>query len=206
MRRTRLAIDLPDPTRAHGAWVQFFCAAAAGALLGAGEGLLAPLLVGTGFAGAFLAGAALAVGLHRKGRRFAAGLVLTLGAPTVAVWLGADRSFLPVALATIAPALLAVWLAKRRGILSRATLLVATAAVVAVGPASALAGGASPRVAATIFLLLWPFLAWRGIRIAVRLEEVQTWDRVRLRRRGLREAAIAAAWTLLAVLASSLVA
>ncbi|HEB88808.1 MAG TPA: hypothetical protein ENI85_04485 [Deltaproteobacteria bacterium] len=203
MRKPRIAIDLPDPSRAHGAWVQFFCSAAAGAMLGGRGGIEIPLLVGSGFAGAFLVGAALAVGLHRKARRFAGGLALTVAGPAGALLLGADPSFLVVAGATLAPALGAVWLAKRRGILSRATLLAATAAVVAVAPASALAGGASWTAAAVLFALLWPVFSWRGIRISARLEGSGSWDRAALRRSGLREAAIAAAWTVVAVFVCS---
>ena len=58
--RTRLQ-KVPDPARAHGAWVYLVLSVLAGVLSGAGGGLVPGLLAGVGFAGVFLCASAAAV-------------------------------------------------------------------------------------------------------------------------------------------------
>ena len=74
--------------RAHGAWVYLFASVAAGALVGAERGVERAMLVGTGFAGAFLVTAALVTGGRRKGRQVLVGSALAVLTPLAALWLG----------------------------------------------------------------------------------------------------------------------
>ncbi len=186
----------PDPTRAHGAWVYLLASVAAGTIMGAGHGVELALLVGTGFAGAFLCTAALAVGAGKKRGQLLVGVALAILAPVVALWMGAQPVFLAIAAGALVPAAGAVSLAARFGFLSGAPLTTGIAALVMAAPAVALAGGARAAQAIALFALLWPSFAWRSLRIAFALRAQGTWSREELRARGLREAAIAAAWTL----------
>jgi len=186
----------PDPTRAHGAWVYLFASVGAGALVGSGPGVERALCVGTGFAGAFLCTAALAVGASKKRRQLLLGVAVALGAPLIALWLGARPVFLVVAAGALLPAVVSVPLAEKFGFLSGAPLTTGIAALVMAAPAAALAGGASATQAIALFVLLWPFFAWRSLRVAAALKAGGTWNREELRARGLREAGIAAIWTL----------
>jgi hypothetical protein len=188
---------MPDPMRAHGAWIFLFCAVGAGALLGADRRVEIPLLVGTGLAGGYLLAGAVAVGARRKRRQGLVGLLLLLIAPLAALLLGAERAFLVAAGATALPAVLAVVFARRRGVLSRVAVITGIAALAGAAPAAALAGGAGAGRATAAFALLWPFFCWRSLRIAAALEGGAAWERSELRARGLREAGIAAVWTLL---------
>ena len=194
----------PDPRQAHGAWVYLFAAVGAGAIVGAGRGLEAALLVGTGFVGAFLATAAVTVGPRRKRRQLLVGLATAIAAPLLALWLGADRAFLYILALACLPAILAVFLAARLGFLSRSALTTGIAALALAAPAAALAGGSSVLHAALVFLFLWPFFSWRSLRLAAPLEAGGKWDREQLRARGLREASIAALWSLAVAVGLSL--
>lgn len=185
-----------DPVRAHGAWVYLFASVGAGAIVGAGRGVEPALLVGTGFSGAFLCAAALAVGVHRRHRQLLVGAAAMLLAPLAALWLGAEPAFLVVAAYAVALAAGAVLIAARLGSLSRPAMAIGIAAIASAAPAAAVSGGASAGRAAALFLLLWPFYCWRSLRLAASLEAQGAWDRDALRSRGLREATIAALWTL----------
>jgi len=192
----RAARPAPDPLRAHGAWVYLFVSVGAGALLGAGRGVEPALLVGTGFAGGFLCAAALVVGARRRRRQLLVGCATAFLAPLAALALGAEPAFLVLTAGAALPAVGAVLLASRFGFLSRAAVVTGIAALVLAAPAAAVSGGASASRAAVLFLLLWPFYCWRSMRLAEPLEAGARWDRDELRARGLREAGIAALWTL----------
>jgi len=191
----------PDPLRAHGAWVYLFASVGAGALVGAEHGVEVPMLVGTAFAGGFLVAAAVAAGMRRKGRQVLVGVALIVLSPLVALWLGADRGFLTVAACAGVPAILALVLEKTRGFLSASAMTAGIAALVMAAPTAAVAGGASLEHAAWLVALLTPVYSWRSLRIARPLHRGGTWDRVALRARGLREAALAAIWALAVALA-----
>lgn len=186
----------PDPIRAHGAWVYLFASVGAGALVGAEQGVEVPMLVGTAFAGGFLVAAAVAAGLKRKGRQVFVGLALIVLAPLIALWLGADRRFLTVAAFAGVPAILALVLEKTRGFLSASAMTTGIAALVMAAPTAAVAGGASVAHSLWLVALLTPVYSWRSLRIAKPLHSGGTWDPVALRARGLREAALAAGWSL----------
>lgn len=193
---------LPDPARAHGAWVYLVVSILAGALSVAGQGFLPALLAGFGYAGIFLLASAVAV-YPRPGwrRRCAAGLSLAALAPLLALWLDADPNFFAYALVAMFPAGAAVWFSVRRGFQSPLALCFAVAALAVAAPSAACAGGGSAREGWMLGLLLTPFFVWRTWRIRVALSANTGWTRAELRRQGLREAAIAVAWTLVAVAA-----
>jgi hypothetical protein len=182
--------------RAHGAWIYLFASVGAGALVGADQGVERAMLAGTGFVGAFLVTAALVTGARRKRRQMLVGLSLAVLAPLAALGLDADREFLPVATLAAVPAMSAIILGKVWGFLSRTTMVVGIAALVMAAPAAAVAGGATLPRSAVLFGLLWVFFCWRTLNVAASLEAGNEWDRRQLRARGLREAAIAAVWTL----------
>ena len=188
-----------DPIRAHGAWVYLFASIGGGALLGSRGGVEPALLVGTGYAGAFLLVSALAVGPRRKLRQLGVGAALVVVAPLLALWAGAAPIFVTFSATAVVPAAGAVLLARRCGYLSSAALAVGIAAVVWAAPAVALAGRASAASATLLFVLLWLFFGWRSLRVAAPLRATTSWDRSDLRARGLREAGLAAVWTLVAV-------
>ncbi len=196
-------VGLPqiDPLRAHGAWIYLFSSVAAGALVGADYGVERPLLVGTGFAGAYLVMAALATDPRRKGRQIAVGISLAALAPLVALWLDAEPTFLSIAAATAIPGIAAVMLARKRGLLSRATMIVGLAALVMVAPMAATAGGTGLSRSFGLFLLLWLFFCWQTLRVAALVKPGQPWNRPQLRAQGLRQAAIAAVWALTVAMA-----
>jgi len=189
-------VSHPDPMRAHGAWVDLFAAIGGGALVGAERGVEPALLVGTGFAGAFLVVAAVSVGVKRRLRQTLVGAGLALLAPLLALWLGAEPGFLVVMGCAAVVGAAAITLERSVGLLSRSTLIVGIAALALAAPASAVAGGAGAVRAALLFGLLWPVFAWRSLRVAATLPVGHPWNREELRARGLREAAIAALWTL----------
>ena len=153
------------------------------------------MLVGTGFAGAYLCTAALAVGVRRKQRQFVVGAATALGAPLIALWLGAELAFLLATVCAVPAAAGAVAFASRFGFLSRVALTTGIAALTMAAPAAALSGGAGAQRAALLFLFLWPFYCWRSLRLVTSLETTSRWNRDELRARGLREAAVTALWT-----------
>jgi len=191
---------MPDPMRAHGAWVYLFVSIAGGAMIGAARGVEPAMLVGTGFAGGFLGTAAVVVGARRRIRQFLVGWGVALMAPLVALYLGAEREFLAVtAIAGIA-ALTAVALARWRGFMSHAALIAGVATLALAAPASAVAGGAGAVRAAALFGLLWPFYSWRSLRVSAWMETRGEPIPGEVRARGLHEAAIAGVWTLAVVI------
>ena len=186
----------PNPTRAHGAWIYLFASVASGAFVGNEHGIESAMLVGTGFVGAFLVVAALSAGVFRKRRQLLIGACLAAISPLCALGLKADPNFLRVAGLAALMGLAAIMTEKRFGFLSRAALVTGIATLVFAAPVVAAAGGASVRQCVLLFVLLWPFFCWRTLCVAAPLQAGAAWDRVQLRTRGLREAAIAAVWTL----------
>ena len=191
----------PDPKRAHGAWIYLFASVGAGALVGAGERVEPLMLVGTGFVAAFLVAAGLSAGARRHGRQIVAGTALAALAPLTALWLGARPEFLVLAAAAVPIAVAAVVLEKKLGFLSRSALVSGIAALAMAAPVVAAAGGTTVARSALLFGSLWPFYCWRTLRIAAPLRAGAPWDPEKLRARGLREAAIAAVWTLVVAIA-----
>ena len=186
----------PNPSRAHGAWIYLFVSVTAGAIVGTEHGIEPAMLAGTGFIGAFLFVAALSAGARRKRRQLLTGASLAALAPLGALWLNADPSFLGVAALAGLSAVAAMVIEKRLGFLSRAALVSGIATLALAAPVVAAAGGASIGQCTLLFGLLWPFFCWRTLCVAAPLQAGATWDRVKLRTRGLQEAAIAGAWTL----------
>lgn len=185
-----------NPMRAHGAWIYLFASIASGALVGTQHAVELPMLVGTGFAGAFLVAAAISAGVQQRARQLLLGGSLVALAPLNALWLGAEPGFLVVAACAAVPAIAAIALAKRVGCLARSYLLVGVAAVAMAAPVTAVAGGASFQRAAVLFGLLWAFFSWRTLLVAATVNDQEPWDGQQMKARGLREAAIGAVWTL----------
>lgn len=185
-----------DPVRAHGAWIYIFLSVAAGSMLEAKHGVEPALLIGTSFVGAYLLVAALVVGLRRKRKQALIGAVLLVAAPPLALALGADSRFLVAAASAAVPALAAVLCARAFGFLSPSAVIAGVAALTFAAPTAALTGGASLDRAALLFALLFPIYAWRSVRIASQLRSQESWNAAELRSTGLREAALAAGWTL----------
>ncbi len=203
----RLVIGrIPDPARAHGAWVYLIVSVLAGALSSIGGGFLPALLAGTGFAGLFLLASAGAIGIRRAGRRLALGIAMAALPPLLALQLGADPAFFLYGISAILPAGLAAWFAERRGFQSPLALAFGVAALVVAAPSAACAGGATLRMSALLLGVLLPFFAWRTIRIRNLLARGGGMSRAALRAQGLREVVYAVAWTFLAVLAAHLLA
>jgi hypothetical protein len=185
-----------DPMRAHGAWVYLFASIASGSLLGSQRAVELPMLVGTGFAGAYLVAAAIFVGVRRRTRQCLLGGSLMAVAPVGALVLGSDPTFIAVAALAALPAAAAVALTRRYGSLATSSLLMGIAAIVMAAPITAVAGGVSLQRAALLFGLLASFFGWRTLRVAASLNGQPTWDRTQLKARGLQEAAVGAIWTL----------
>ncbi len=191
---------LPDLSRAHGAWVYLFASIGGGALVGARAGVEVALLIGTAFTGGFLVTGALLRGPRRSVRQLMTGTLLAAGSPALALALGAERSFLWVGPLGALLALFCVVTARRRGLLSVPALVSGIAALTLASAATALAGGADLGHTALLFGALVFFFAWRSLRIAAPLRRVQgPWPADQLRRQGLREAGLAAVWTLAVV-------
>jgi hypothetical protein len=197
--KAHLPRHVPDPARAHGAWVYLGVSVLAGALTEAGQGVAPALLVGLGYAGVFLLGSSVALRPGRWRGRFALGLVLALAGPGAALLLGADPAFLAYAALAVFPAGMAAWCAVRRGFQSPLALAFGVTALTVAAPAAACAGGASRRLGWILLALLVPFFVWRTWRLRVRLTTRKGWTRAGLRAEGLREAALALAWTAIAL-------
>jgi hypothetical protein len=190
--------QVPDPLRAHGAWVYLVVSILAGASTVSVRGSVSALLAGSGFVGLFVLGSALAIGGRHPARgRLALGIPLTVGAPLMALGLGADPSFLLVSLVAIPPAGIAFYSANRSGFLSPGALAFGVAAVAVAAPVAASAGGASPRLALLMLAILAPLFFWRTWRLARALG--QGWTKERLQRRGLVESGWAVGWAAVAV-------
>jgi hypothetical protein len=191
---------VPDPAKAHGAWVYLLVSVLAGALTAAGIGFLPALFSGLAFAGVFLLASSVALGWPKGARRMLTGAVIALSALVLALALGADRTFFVYGLTALFPAAMASWFAHRRGFLSPAALSFGVAALVVAAPCAACAGGASAAQSWFLLLLLAPFFAWRTVRIRRMLDEQKGWGRADLRKQGMREAGLSVVWTFLAVL------
>lgn len=200
MRRLTLG-RMPDPARAHGAWVYLIVSILAGALSEVREGFVPALLAGTSFAGVFLLGSAFAVPPARRRMRILLGVPLGLVAPAVALAIGADPTFLAYAAVAVFPAGLSAWLAERDGFLSPAALSAGVAALGLAAPAAACAGGADVPRTLVLAGLLVPWFLWRTVRLRKRLDAIQSEGRAGLRRAGLREAGLTVVWTTFAVIA-----
>ena len=189
---------IPDPLRAHGAWVYLIVSILAGALTAPGSGYGPALLAGGGLLGAFVTGSSLAAGGRRAVvARLALGLPLTIGALLLASRLGADRLFPFMSLLAIPPGLLAAWYANAQGFLSPGALAWGVTALAVAAPTAATAGGASPRSALLVLAFLVPFFYWRTWMLAWALR--RGWTRQRFQRQGLIESALAVAWAAVAV-------
>jgi len=200
-RRRLVPGQVPDPLRAHGAWVYLIVSILAGAVTVWDRGWAAALLAGTGFVGVLVLASSLAIAGRRAAiARFVVGLLLGLGSPFLALTIGADRSFLVVGLVAIPPAVAAAYFASGQGFLSPGALSFGVTALVVAAPAAARAGGASPRPALVLLAVLAPFFFWRTWRLARAFGP--GWTRERLERRGLLESGIALAWAAVAVAAT----
>jgi hypothetical protein len=190
---------MPDPARAHGAWVYLVVSILAGALTSIGQGFLPALLAGIGYAGVFLTASAAALGRGRWHRRFAIGATLALVPPGLALLLGADPAFLAYAPIAAFPAGASGWFAIQRGFQSPLALAFAVAALALAAPSAACAGGTSHTLGWILLGLLVPFFVWRSWRLSVLMKAEKGWTKKRLRRIGLTEAGLAVAWTALAL-------
>jgi hypothetical protein len=184
-----------DPMRAHGAWIYLCTSIAAGALIGANYGVEPAMLVGTSFAGAFLTLAGIAVGASRKRRQIVTGLGLAILATLGALTFHANPPYLIVISLAAIIAITTVILARRFGYLAHSTMLAGVAALAMAAPVSAVAGGATFARAALLFFLLWPVYSWRTFLVAAEFTTGNC-TTAQLRARGLREAALAALWSL----------
>jgi hypothetical protein len=185
---------MPDPLRSHGAWITLCVSTAVGTLSVERGFVELGLLAGTAFAGGFLALAAVSAGISRHRKRASLGLVLTGLSTAAALALGAPSSFLVALVAAAACGGLGLALARRRGILDPLTLAASLAPFTLAASGAALALGATPTHALTLFLALWLFACWRSLLVARTLHADAAWDRMTLRARGLREAAWSALW------------
>ncbi len=197
--RIRLG-QIPDPARAHGAWVFLMLSILAGSLTSARGGFVLALLAGMGFGGVFLLASAAAIA-GRKGcvKRAIIGLALAALSPICAIWLDADPLFLTHGAIAILPAALSGYFAERYGFQSILTLTFAVIALAVAAPAAACAGGASPLRAWALLLMLAPFFAWRTCVIRRRMNYGEIRGRTALKHQGMTEAAFAIGWTALAI-------
>ena len=184
----------PNLRRAHGAWVCLTLSVAAGTLCADDDRIVPALLAGTAHVGAFQAVGGWLAG-PRERAALLRGVALALGAPGAALFLGADRGFLAVSALTSIPAAGALLAAHRWGITSASALLLGSAAVAMAGPASAAAGGASLARCSLLVVALGSFFGWRALRVATLMRTSPKW-RGSLRRLGLREAGLAAVWSI----------
>jgi hypothetical protein len=97
------------------------------------------------------------------------------------------------------PMAASVWFATREGFQSAPALSFAVVGLAVAAPAAACAGGTRPGFGWLLLALLAPFFAWRTWHAREGLRGGAGWDRERLRRLGLREALLAAGWTLASV-------
>jgi len=200
--RSRLRMGrIPDPARAHGAWVYLVLSVLAGTLTATGRGLLPALLVGVGYAGVFLcASAAALVGKPGMLQRLATGLLLAVVGPGLALFLGASPAFFAFSLVALAPAALAGYNAERHGVASPQAMAFAVVALVVAAPSSACAGGASARTGLLLLILLAPFFAYRTWKVRHALTAESGWTRSKLKQQGLREALYGLGWIAVVVL------
>ena len=195
--RLRLG-SMPDPARAHGAWVYLIAATLAGVLVGIRNGPGLAALVGIGFGGLFFCSSAFAVGRKRGQKRFLIGGFLGLAGPVLALYLGADPMFLAYGALAVVPVAVSAFYASKYGFLSVQALAFGVVALALAAPSAACAGGASTTRILALIGLLAPFFVWRAVAVRLRLNRSK-WKAEQLRAAGLREAGYTAIWTLLAV-------
>jgi hypothetical protein len=199
-RRLRFG-RVPDPAKAHGAWVYLVLSILAGTLTATGRGLLPAFLVGVGFAGVFLCASALAlVGKRGMKTRLAAGLLLAIVGPGAAIYLGASSSFFAFSLVALAPAALAGYCAEKSGIMSPQAMAFAVVALVVAAPSSACAGGASVSTGLLLLILLAPFFAYRTWKVRDAITTQAGWTRSKLKKQGMTEALYGLGWIAVVVL------
>jgi hypothetical protein len=199
-RRLRFG-RVPDPAKAHGAWVYLVLSILAGTLTATGRGLLPAFLVGVGFAGVFICASAVAlVGKRGMTTRLAAGLLLAVVGPGAAVYLGASPSFFAFSLVAIAPAALAGYCAEKSGIMSPQAMAFAVVALVVAAPSSACAGGASATTGLLLLILLAPFFAYRTWKVRDAITNQAGWTRAKLKKQGLTEALYGLSWIAVVVM------
>ncbi len=198
MQRLRIG-RIPDPARAHGAWVYLALSVLAGMASGAGNGVLPATLAGLGFAGVFLLASAVAVGPTKVPRRLGLGLAFALGAPGLALLFGAQPAFFAYGLLALFPAAISAWAAERQGFQSPMALAMGVCALAVAAPSAACAGGATSLRSFVLLALLLPFFLWRALRIRDHINSHPGGGRRELRRIGQREALAAILWTFLAV-------
>ena len=191
----------PDPVRAHGVWVFLSLSVLAGSLSAAGAGFRPALLAGLGFAGAFLAASALAIGWKRGRRRLFIGIGCASLAPAASLLMGARPTFFLYGIVALGPALLSAWFSSKRGVQSPLALAMGVCAIAVAAPSAACAGGATIPRSLVLLAMLLPFFVWRSLLIRARLPEYSGGGRQALRRVGQREAVFATLWTAAAVFA-----
>ncbi len=191
---------IPDPARAHGAWVYLLLSMLAGVLSSIGEGALAAAGAGLGYAGVFVAASSFAPkAAATRIRRLGVGLALAILGPALSLVLGAPPFFLSIGMVALAPTLLAGYYGTRQGFQSAPALGFAIAALAVAAPSAACAGGASAWQGLILLALLVPFFAWRSLRLRRLLAAHVVSGRAAIRREGLREALLGAIWTLVVV-------
>jgi hypothetical protein len=200
-RRLRFG-RVPDPAKAHGAWVYLILSILAGTLTATGRGFLPALMVGIGFAGAFLCTSALAlVGKRGMAGRLITGLLLAVSGPGVALYLGASPSFFAFSLAALGPAALAGYCAEKHGIVSPQAMAFAVVALVVAAPSSACAGGASVITGLLLMIFLAPFFAYRTWKVRSAIASGKSWTRSQLKKQGWLEILYGLGWIAFVVLA-----
>jgi hypothetical protein len=200
-RRLRFG-RVPDPAKAHGAWVYLILSILAGTLTATDRGFLPALMVGVGFAGAFLCTSALAlVGKRGMAGRLITGLLLAVAGPGIALYLGASPSFFAFSLAALGPAALAGYCAEKHGIVSPQAMAFAVVALVVAAPSSACAGGASVKTGLLLMILLAPFFAYRTWKVRSAIASGKSWTRSQLKKQGWLEILYGLGWIAFVVLA-----
>jgi hypothetical protein len=200
-RRLRLG-RVPDPAKAHGAWVYLVLSVLAGTLAAPDRGFLPALLVGIGFAGIFLCASALAlVGKRGMAPRLGAGVFLAVGGPGAALYLGASPSFFAFSLVALGPAALSGYFAEKYGFTSEEAVSSAVVALVVAAPSSACAGGASIGAGILLLALLAPFFAYRTWKVRQVITNEKGWTKSKLKKQGWTEALYGIGWTLAVVFA-----
>lgn len=193
---------MPDPARAHGAWVYLILSILAGTLTATDRGFLPALMVGVGFAGAFLCTSALAL-VRKRGMvsRLITGLLLAVAGPGIALYLGASPSFFAFSLAALGPAALAGYCAEKHGIASPQAMAFAVVALAVAAPSSACAGGASVKTGLLLMIFLAPFFAYRTWKVRNAIISEKGWTRSQLKKQGLVEVLYGVSWVAFVVLA-----
>ncbi|PIE22266.1 MAG: hypothetical protein CSA62_13240 [Planctomycetota bacterium] len=191
---------VPDPLRAHGAWVYLGLSVLAGLVLALPHHPVSSLAVGGIAVAGFILAGALARKRHKQRRLLISGILLL--ASTLLLF---SRPIEPRVLAYAVPAtlllLVTAMLARRKGFFAPSTLACGVMLLALAAPACARAGGA-PRVPSLLLLaLLAPMFAWRCFHVRTGMLRGKISPKIGLRRVGMREAAVGLAWTTLSLAA-----